>query len=111
MALTVLIPLGRLLKVESAATFRIIGLLCKVSLILGIVIGFAYGIEFVAAYFGGTAEQRYAFENRVMGHYAWGYWISVICGVITPQFFWSRKVCNNLWIVFILSLVINLPTW
>jgi molybdopterin-containing oxidoreductase family membrane subunit len=35
----------------------------------------------------------------------------VACNVLLPQLFWFRGVRSNLWIVFILSLFVNVGMW
>ena len=35
----------------------------------------------------------------------------VSCNVITPQFFWFKAVRENTWLVFILSLFVNVGMW
>ena len=71
----------------------------------------AYGIEFFIAWYSGSPFERFAFINRAMGPYWWGYWLMVSCNVIVPQLFWFKKIRHSLVIVFILSILVNVGMW
>jgi Ni/Fe-hydrogenase subunit HybB-like protein len=111
MVLTLLIPLRKICKLEDVITMRHIDLMCKVTLATGSIVGYAYGMEFFIAWYSGSPYERYAFINRAMGHYAWGYWTMIICNVVVPQFFWVRKLRHNLVFVFIISILVNVGMW
>tara|TARA_B100000029_G_scaffold510803_1_gene603217 strand:- start:3566 stop:5026 length:1461 start_codon:yes stop_codon:yes gene_type:complete len=111
MVLTLIIPLRTLCNLEQIITVRHIELMCKVTLATGSIVGYAYGMEFFIAWYGGSPYELYAFQNRAFGPYWWSYWIMVSCNVITPQFFWFKKIRTNMWYVFILSIFVNIGMW
>jgi molybdopterin-containing oxidoreductase family membrane subunit len=112
MVLTLLIPVRRLCGLEDLITKRHIDLMCKVTLATGSIVGYAYLMElFIAIVYSGSVYEAFAFKNRMMGPYWWGYWLMMICNVVTPQFFWSKKVRSNIMFVWILSIVVNIGMW
>ncbi|MBL69689.1 MAG: hydrogenase [Verrucomicrobiales bacterium] len=111
MVLTLLIPLRSLYNLEDVITVRHIELMCKVTLATGTIVGYAYGMEFFIAWYGGSPYELYAFKNRAFGPYWWAYWSMVICNVVTPQFFWFKKIRTNMVAVFILSIFVNIGMW
>lgn len=111
MVLTILIPMRKLCKMEEIITVRHIELMCKVTLATGSIVGYAYGMEFFIAWYGGSPYELYAFKNRAFGPYWWAYWCMVTCNVITPQFFWFKKIRTNMMVVFILSIFVNIGMW
>jgi Ni/Fe-hydrogenase subunit HybB-like protein len=111
MVLTLLVPLRKWCKLEDVITMRHIDLMCKVTLATGSIVGYAYGMEFFIAWYSGNPYERFAFINRAVGPYAWGYWIMITCNVIVPQLFWFRKVRHNLVLVFIMSILVNVGMW
>ena len=111
MVLTILIPMRKLCKMEEIITVRHIELMCKVTLATGSIVGYAYGMEFFIAWYGGSPYELYAFKNRAFGPYWWAYWCMVLCNVITPQFFWFKKIRTNMMVVFILSIFVNIGMW
>ena len=111
MVLTLMIPLRSIFKLEDLLTIRHIELMCKVTLATGTIAGYAYGMEFFIAWYGGNPYEAYAFQNRAFGPYWWAYWIMISCNVITPQFFWFKKLRTNVLIVWVLSIFVNIGMW
>jgi molybdopterin-containing oxidoreductase family membrane subunit len=111
MVLTLLIPLRKLCKLEDIITMRHIDLMCKVTLATGSIVGYAYLMELFIAWYSGSPYERFAFLNRLHGPYAWGYWTMMICNVIVPQIFWSKKARNHIWLVWIVSILVNIGMW
>jgi molybdopterin-containing oxidoreductase family membrane subunit len=111
MVLTLLIPLRSMCRLEDIITMRHIDVMCKVTLATGSIVGYAYGMEFFIAWYSGSPFERFAFINRALGPYWWGYWMMLSCNVIVPQLFWFEKIRRNLVIVFILSILVNVGMW
>ncbi|MFN7139140.1 MAG: NrfD/PsrC family molybdoenzyme membrane anchor subunit, partial [Limisphaerales bacterium] len=111
MVLTLLVPLRNMLKLEDIITMRHIELMCKVTLATGSIVAYAYGMEFFIAWYSGSEYERFAFINRAIGPYAWGYWAMIICNCIVPQIFWFKRFRTNLAVVFIASILVNIGMW
>ena len=77
----------------------------------GRIVGYAYATEFFIAWYSGNEYERFTFINRAMGPYAWAYWSMVTCNVISPQFFWIRKLRTNIPFMFIISIFVNIGMW
>jgi molybdopterin-containing oxidoreductase family membrane subunit len=111
MVLSLLIPLRKVCRLEDIITVRHVELMCKVTLATGSIVGYAYAMEFFIAWYSGNPYERFAFINRAMGPYAWGYWTMITCNVIVPQFFWFQKIRRNMLVVFVLSILVNVGMW
>jgi molybdopterin-containing oxidoreductase family membrane subunit len=111
MVLTLLIPLRKWCKLEDVITMRHIDVMCKVTLATGSIVGYAYGMEFFIAWYSGSPYERFAFINRAVGPYWWGYWTMIVCNVVLPQLFWFKKIRQNLIVVFVLSILVNVGMW
>jgi molybdopterin-containing oxidoreductase family membrane subunit len=111
MVLTLLIPLRSMCKLEDIITLRHIDVMCKVTLATGSIVGYAYIMELFIAWYSGSLFERFAFINRAMGPYWWGYWLMFCCNVFVPQLFWFKKIRNHLVMVFILSILVNVGMW
>ncbi|MDA1272645.1 MAG: polysulfide reductase NrfD [Verrucomicrobia bacterium] len=111
MVLTLLIPLRRLCKLEEIITVRHIELMCKVTLAVGSIVSYAYGMEVFIAWYSGSPYEKFAFWNRAFGPYWWGYWTMITCNVLVPQFFWFKKVRTNMLFVWVLSIFVNIGMW
>ena len=111
MVLTLMLVARRVMRLENYITKRHVGAMCKLIIAMGGVVGLAYGTEFFIAWYSGNDFERFVFINRALGPFAWAYWIMVGCNVIVPQFFWSKRLRENLGLVFGLSLLINVGMW
>jgi len=111
MVLTLMLPLRAIFRLEDLITQYHIDCMCKIVLATGTIVGYAYGMEFFIAWYGSNPYEGFAFINRAFGHYAWAYWIMIGCNVITPQFFWFKKVRQNIAFVWVLSIFVNVGMW
>ena len=85
--------------------------MCKIIMCTGMMVGYAYGMEFFIAWYGGSPYEGFAFLNRAFGPYAWAYWIMVTCNVIIPQIFWWKKARTTIGIMFVVSIFVNIGMW
>ncbi len=111
MVLTLMLPLRTICGLQDVITLRHVELMGKVILATGSIVGYAYGMEFFIAWYGGNPYEKYAFMNRAFGPYWWAYWTMVSCNVICPQLFWFKKIRRHVVIVFIISIFVNIGMW
>jgi Ni/Fe-hydrogenase subunit HybB-like protein len=111
MVLTLAIPCRKWFHLEDFITVRHIENMNKIILVTGTMVGYAYAMEFFIAWYSASPYETYTFINRAFGPYDWAYWTMVSCNVITPQFFWSKKLRTNLTVTFILSIFVNIGMW
>ncbi len=111
MVLTLLIITRKVLNWENYITMGHIEAMCKVIVVTGMIVGLAYGTEFFIAWYSGNEYERYCFVNRATGPYWWAYWSMITCNVLSPQFFWSKKLRTNIPFVFVISIVVNIGMW
>ena len=111
MVLTLLIITRKVLKWEHFITLGHIEAMCKVITTTGMIVGLAYGTEFFIAWYSGNEYERYCFVNRATGPYWWAYWSMITCNVLSPQFFWFKKLRTSIPFVFFISIVVNIGMW
>jgi Ni/Fe-hydrogenase subunit HybB-like protein len=63
------------------------------------------------AWYGADRYDIYTAVNRMRGPYAPVYWALILCNVVVPQALWSRRVRHAPWLLFVISLVINVGMW
>jgi molybdopterin-containing oxidoreductase family membrane subunit len=85
--------------------------MAKLILLTGSMVGFAYSIEFFIAWYSGNAFEQYAFINRAFGPYAWAYWIMISCNLLSPQVFWFRRARRSIFVLFVVSILVNIGMW
>lgn len=111
MVITMMIPARQYFGLNHIITLRHIDNMCKIILVTGSVVGYAYMMEFFIAWYSGNSFETFAFINRAFGPYAWAYWIMVTCNVAVPQFFWFKAIRQRLLVVWILSILVNVGMW
>ncbi len=121
MVLTLLIPMRHLLNLKQYITMNHLELCCKVILFTSMLVGYAYIMEFIIAWYSEAQYERGQFLYRLMGnafssenaswYHAWAFWTMFTCNVIIPQIFWFRWARRNLALMFVVSLFINVGMW
>jgi molybdopterin-containing oxidoreductase family membrane subunit len=111
MVQNVLIVVRKIFRIEHIITLDTLEKMNKVMLATGMMVGYAYGVEFFIAWYSGNPLESFVFFNRVFGNYAWAYWIMVSCNVIFTQLFWFKKIRRNVPIMFIIGVLVNLGMW
>ena len=111
MVVTVLIFVRWIMKLDHLITIDHMEVMNKVILTTGSMVGYAYGMEFFIAWYGGHPYEIFVFMNRATGPYAWAYWTMVSCNVIFPQFFWIRALRRSIPFMFVVSIFVNIGMW
>jgi Ni/Fe-hydrogenase subunit HybB-like protein len=112
MVLTIMIPACAIYKpLGDLVTASHIDKMCKIILLTGTIVGYAYLMELFIAWYGANHYERAAFWYRAFGPSAWNYWAMMFCNVVVPQFFWFRFFRTNLIAVWILVQFPNAGMW
>ena len=111
MVMTLAIPLRKFYGLEDFITMRHIQNMAKIILATGLIVAYGYVMEAFFAWYSGNDYERGMMWNRMTGPFAWSYWALMLCNVIVPQFLWSKKVRNNLMLLFVISLIVNVGMW
>ena len=111
MVQTLLIMVRKIFKLEEYITLAHIERMNKVIVLTGSIVGVAYLTELFMAWYSGVENEQAAFQWRILGPYWWSYWAMMSCNVISPQFFWFKKLRRNVPFTFIMSIVVNIGMW
>lgn len=111
MVLTLMLVSRVIFKLEHIVTMHHLDNMAKVVLLTGMIVGYAYGMEFFIAWYGGNEYEMFAFINRAFGPYWWAYWSMVSCNVLIPQVLWFKTIRHNVAALFVLSIFVNIGMW
>jgi Ni/Fe-hydrogenase subunit HybB-like protein len=112
MVMTLAIPIRKFYNLEDFITMRHLGNMAKVMLATGLIVAYGYMMETFMAFYSGNPFDRFVIINRMIsGPYRYFYWLLILCNIVIPQCMWSRKVRNNVTILFVISLVVNVGMW
>jgi molybdopterin-containing oxidoreductase family membrane subunit len=116
MVLFLLIPLRELLpNFKDLLTLRHLENMAKIILLTGMMVGFAYGMEFFIAWYGANEYEAAVFTdnraNPAEAPYWWAYWTMIFCNVVSPQVFWFRKLRQNPWVIWGVAILVTIGMW
>jgi Ni/Fe-hydrogenase subunit HybB-like protein len=111
MVVTLAVPARALFGLKDLITLQHLELMNKVIMATGMIVGYAYAMEFFMAWYSGNQYEGFTFINRAFGPYAWGYWIMVSCNVLFPQVFWFKKFRRSIPLMFLISITVNIGMW
>jgi molybdopterin-containing oxidoreductase family membrane subunit len=105
------VPSREFFGLKRIITIRHIELMNKVILATGMLVGYAYAMEMFIAWYSGAMYEQFAFLNRAFGNFSWAYWTMIFCNVVSPQIFWFKKMRTNVWVTFIVCVIVNVGMW
>lgn len=111
MVQNVLIIIRKVFKIEHIITLDTLEKMNKVMMATGMMVGYAYVMEFFMAWYSGNPIEQFVFLNRALGPYAWAYWTMVVCNVVFPQLFWIKKIRRSIPVMFIIGVFVNVGMW
>ena len=111
MVVTLAVPARELFGMKDLITVRHLENMNRIILATGMMVGYAYAVEFFVAWYSGSMYEGFAFLNRAFGPYGWAYFTMVSCNVIAPQIFWFKKARTTPWIMFVVSIFVNIGMW
>ncbi len=111
MVLTLMVPCREWYGFKDLVTIGHLENVCKILLATGTMVGLAYITEFFMAWYSGSLYEFEAFYNRAFGISWYAYYIMFFCNVISPQLFWFKKFRTTPWLMFAVSIFVNIGMW
>jgi Ni/Fe-hydrogenase subunit HybB-like protein len=111
MVLTLIIPLRRIFHYEAFITEDILDNIAKTIIFTGLIVGYAYLVEYFLAWYSHNIVEQESFRWRAFGHYSLQFWVMVICNTVVPLLFFFRKVRRSIPWLFAISVLINIGMW
>jgi len=111
MVLTLAIPLRKAFQLEDFITELHLDHAAKVLLATGWLVAYGYLVENFMALFSGDRYEIDMTVDRWTGFYAPVTWGLMLCNVALPQLLWWRRARRSPWLLFALSIVVNLGMW
>jgi molybdopterin-containing oxidoreductase family membrane subunit len=108
MVLTLLIPLRRIFHFEEIITIRDLESVAKTTILTGLIVGYAYLIEYFMAWYSGNIFEKQTFLFRAVGHHGFMFWLMVFCNCIAPLLFFIKKIRTRLACLLTIAVLINI---
>jgi len=111
MVVTLAVPARQLFGLKNIITLHHLENCNKIILATGMMVAYAYLMEFFTAWYSGNFSEQFSVINRALGPYAWAYWIVIACNVIAPQLFWLKKVRTQVLAMWLVAMCVNVGMW
>ncbi|MEO6883023.1 MAG: NrfD/PsrC family molybdoenzyme membrane anchor subunit [Bacteroidia bacterium] len=113
MVLTLLIIVRKVFSLEEYITLQHIEMMNKVMLLTGSIVAIAYFTEFFMAWYSGDPNESFIYlsVDVARGPYWWAFTSLILCNTVLPQIMWFKKARRNLYITFIISIIVNIGMW
>ena len=111
MVVTLAVPARQFFGLKNYITMRHLENMNKIILATGMIVSYAYMIEFFTAWYSGHHYEQFVFLNRPFGPMSWAFWIMFTCNVVSPQFFWFKKCRTSLPIMMCVAMCVNVGMW
>jgi Ni/Fe-hydrogenase subunit HybB-like protein len=111
MVLTLAIPIRAVYGLQDFITMKHLNVMAKVMLATGLIVAYGYSIEAFMAWYSGNHFERFMLLNRMTGPYWWSYWGLILTNVLIPQLLWFERIRTKVFVLWCLSIVINVGMW
>lgn len=111
MVLALAIPARQWFGLEHLITIRHLENMCKIMLGTGLIVAYAYSVEFLTAWYSHEHFERFAFLNRSLGPYCGAFWTMITCNVLIPQLLWFKSIRIRPWVIFAIAVCVNIGMW
>ncbi|MCF7803670.1 MAG: polysulfide reductase NrfD [Candidatus Marinimicrobia bacterium] len=111
MVMTLAIIARKIYSLEDFITIKHLERMNIIMLVTGLMVGYAYGVEFFTAWYSGNMYEAFTLMNRALGPYSWAYFTMITCNVLVPQIFWFKKLRRSVPVMFVASILINVGMW
>jgi molybdopterin-containing oxidoreductase family membrane subunit len=112
MVVTLMIPARRFFRLHNVITATHLDALAKMMLVTGLIVTYSYIVEYFIAWYSGDETERYTIlVSRTLGPGAVVWWITLFCNSIVIQLLWVRSLRTNLWVLWVISILVNVGMW
>ena len=112
MVITIMVPLRMAFRgFDQIITVTHLEAVAKIILFTGVIVTYAYGIEFFIAYYSGSPFEARQFWFRPFGDMKVFFWMMILCNCISPLPLWRKKIRRNVACLFVISIFINIGMW
>jgi len=111
MVLALAIPLRSVYGLQGLITDKHLDNSAKVMLATGLIVAYAYIMEFFSAWYTSDVFEHAAIWNRMFGPYAVQYWVLVFCNIVSPNLLWFKRIRSSPTLLFISSMIVLVGMW
>ncbi len=111
MALTLMIPMRKLLNLQKIITGKHLEMIAKLILLTTSILAYAYIVEpLIESYSGNKFNMQFS-HWRMTGPTSWIFYLIIVLNIFVPLTYLSGKFRRNLKWLFIASILVNIGMW
>jgi len=111
MVITLMVPIRKAFGLEAHIRSEHFDNMGKFLVLTSLIVGYAYVVEFFMAWYSANPFEQSSFWHRAFGDYAWATWIMILCNVVAPLPLWIKRCRLSPWLMWVISLFVNLGMW
>jgi len=111
MVFTLMIPMRKMFRLEEVITVDHFEKAAKLLLFTGMIVAYAYIVEFGLAMYSHNVFEKEQFIFRAIGDYKFTYWLMIFCNAVLPWTLFVKKLRRNIWYLWVLSFFVNIGMW
>ena len=112
MVVTLMLPLRYFYNLRAYITEKHMDSMAKIMLATGLLVAYGYGMEYFMAWYGdNTYEKFLSLDERVRGYYSRTYAMLILFNILAVQCFWFKWVRTNVYVLWFVSIIINIGMW
>jgi molybdopterin-containing oxidoreductase family membrane subunit len=112
LVLTLLLPSRAIFRLHNVVTAHHMDSMGKMLLVTAWIVIYSYMIEHFMAWYGGQHPEQYLFfKARPFEHGAIIFWAMMLGNVVVPQILWWRHARRTPWILWCVTILINVGMW
>ena len=111
MVITLAVPLRAWMKLENYITLKHLENSAKLMLITSFIVTYGYASEVFFGWWSGEVFHLAHLKHLFSGDYAPLWYVVLLCNSVVPQLLWVRSIRTNPWILFWISIVVNIGMW
>jgi Ni/Fe-hydrogenase subunit HybB-like protein len=121
LVMTLMLIARQVFGMQDLVSIKHLELMNKFMLATGLMVGYAYAMEFFVAWYSGNEYEQWVFLNNRLGladgegnwgPYWWAYYAMVFCNVMVPQSSsGSRRLRTSIPWMFVITILINIGMW
>ncbi len=111
MVIVLMVPIRKWFGLQGLITMKHFDVMSKVMLASGMIVTYGYFGEIFYSWYSASIYEYFLIVNRTVGPYAWSYWALILFNVLIPQLLWFKRFRTNLWVLFFISIAINIGMW
>ena len=111
MVLTLAIPARKVFRLEDFITMKHLENMGKVLLATGLIVAYAYAMEWFYGWYSGNPFELYMLQNRATGPYKAMYVALWVCNGLAPQLMWFKRFRTSTFWLFVVAMFVNVGMW